>query len=53
MENDEEFVKEVLDFVGMMLVVVILKICVIIIVYLYEVVRIRLCEEGIKYRFFF
>ncbi|XP_055268764.1 solute carrier family 25 member 36 isoform X1 [Moschus berezovskii] len=53
MENEEESVKEVSDFVGMMLAAATSKTCATSIAYPHEVVRTRLREEGTKYRSFF
>lgn len=44
--------KNFISFFGFMVVVVFFKGCVFCIVYLYEVIRIRFWEEGIKYKFF-
>ncbi|CAL8345763.1 unnamed protein product [Merluccius merluccius] len=53
MDEEEESVKDVSDFVGMMLAAATSKTCATSIAYPHEVIRTRLREEGSKYRSFF
>uniref|UniRef100_A0A3Q3RD61 Solute carrier family 25 member 36 n=1 Tax=Monopterus albus TaxID=43700 RepID=A0A3Q3RD61_MONAL len=53
MDEEEESVKDVSDFVGMMLAAATSKTCATTIAYPHEVIRTRLREEGSKYRSFF